>query len=99
MVQYILELARDGMSYWRGVDNMLTSAILQKLQKEIDRGKPWALEWVSILGRTVEERKERYNAWRIFMLDRMMAEYDKGKMGDINPEQEVMEDLALTTKP
>jgi hypothetical protein len=24
----------------------------------------------------------------------MMAEYDKGKIGDINPEQEVMEDLA-----
>lgn len=93
MVQYIEDLVKDGMSHWRAIDSMIVSKIIQEVQKEIKKGNPKILDWLHLLGPTVAERKEKFNAWRIFMIDRMMAEYDKGLFTKGNPFNELYEDL------
>jgi hypothetical protein len=80
MVNYIEALVK-GLTPWRGVDNLLVSSCIQQIQRDIKSGRSEALHIIQMLGDTEEQRTERFFAWRVRMIDRMMAEYDKGDMG------------------
>jgi hypothetical protein len=60
---------------WRSVDNMIASACIQEIQKQINSGDLDA-EDIVMVGNE-KKAKELFNAWRVYFIDRMMEEYDK----------------------
>ena len=60
---------------WRAIDNLIASSCIQKLQQEINSGKRDAREFMVFI-QDEEKAKEIFNAWRVYFIDRMSAEYD-----------------------
>lgn len=94
MVNYIESLVK-GVLPWRRIDNMLLSYCIQQIQQDIRAGRPEALEIIDMLGNTRHEQADRFFAWRVRLIDRMAAEYDKNNLGsdESNPMNELTEDV------
>ena len=94
MVDYIESLIK-GVQPWRRIDNMLVSSCIQQIQKDIRMGRPEAISIIEMLGNTREEQAELFFAWRVRLIDRMMAEHDKNNLGEdnSNPIGELAEDV------
>lgn len=95
MINYIESLV-NGVLPWRRIDNMLLSYCIQQIQQDIRAGRPEALQIIDMLGNTRHEQAERFSAWRVRMIDRMAAQYDKDNLGadESNPMNELSEDIA-----
>lgn len=67
---------------WRIIDNMITSACIQRIQKDINEGKMKATDFVMV--QDEKQAAELFNAWRVYLIDRMGEEHDKQGWADNN---------------
>jgi hypothetical protein len=61
---------------WRPIDNLIASACVQKIQELIKSGELEATDIIPVI-RSEKAAEIRFNAWRVYLLDRMANEYDK----------------------
>ena len=54
----------------------------KNFKKEINEGNIEATELIAGAGLKEEQAKEFFNAWRIYLIDRMMEEYDKNNCAE-----------------
>jgi hypothetical protein len=75
---------------WRTIDKMIVSACIQRLQREINEGDIEASELIPDPSLNEERAKEFFNAWRVYLIDRMMKEYDRN---DVAPMTQLEYDI------
>ena len=80
---------------WRFVDNMIVSKCIQIIQDEINEGEKQATDFINLPGVNEEKAKEFFNAWNVYLIDRMMEESDKNNWGEAtqNPMSELEYDV------
>jgi hypothetical protein len=80
---------------WRSVDNMIVSKCIQIIQDEINEGKKQATDFINFPGVNEEKAKEFFDAWSVYLIDRMMEESDKNNWGEAtqNPMSELEYDV------
>jgi hypothetical protein len=80
---------------WRSIDNLIASACVQEIQKQIKSGKLKASDMIPMITNEAKA-KELFNAWRVYFIDRMANEHDKGgwaNEGEILPSSQIEHDI------